>query len=150
MILKLYSKKINLTRLTTSKFFARHKNFQNFVIAEYLHRNINKFQLETSMFQTLNYDQQFFVVNFVIALNWHHVFVEKSHEMKNFFVVVLKEHFIVDVIENMNFQNDFFIAIKMTKRRNDNNCFFQKLKNFITNVYSLKKKHFLWLIYLCI
>ena len=62
--------------------------------------------------------------------------------MKNFFVVVLKKHFIVDVIENIDFQNNFFIAIKMTKHRNDNDCFFQKLKNFITNVCSLKKNIF--------
>ena len=99
----IFKKNFSSTRLTTNEIFARHESFQNFVIVEYFHRNISKLQFETSMFQTSNYNQQFFVVYFVIALSWHHVFVEKNYEMKNFFVVVLKKHFIVDVIENIDF-----------------------------------------------
>ena len=64
-----FEENFNLTNLTTNKNFIRYKNFQNFVIVEYFYRNVNKFQFKTSIFQTLNYNQQFFIINFVIAFN---------------------------------------------------------------------------------
>ena len=45
-----FKKNFNLTNLTTSENFICYKNFQNFMIVKYFHRNINKFQFKTSMF----------------------------------------------------------------------------------------------------
>ena len=42
------------------------------------------------MFETSNNNQQFFVINLVIAFNRNHVFVEKNHEVKNIIIVILK------------------------------------------------------------
>ena len=62
--------------------------------------------------------------------------------MKNIIVIVLKKNVFIDVIENINFQNDFFISIEMTKHRNRDYSLFEKMKNFIANLNSLKKNVF--------
>ena len=42
------------------------------------------------MFETLNNNQQFFVINFVIAFDQDYIFIKKSYEIKNIIIVVLK------------------------------------------------------------
>ena len=95
------------------------------------------------MLQASNYNQQFLVINFVVVFDEHYVFVEESYEMKNFIIVVLKKHFVIDIIESIGFQNNFFVAIEITKHKSSNNRFFEIMKNFITNFGLLKKKSFM-------
>ena len=63
--------------------------------------------------------------------------------MQNVFIVVLKQHFFVDVIEWINFKNKFSRAIKMTKYWNESNRVFQLFKGFLTRFKSLKHRIFL-------
>ncbi len=49
------------------------------MIDENLDQNIRTFQFETSMFQTANNDQQFFVINLVVAFCKNHVLAIKDH-----------------------------------------------------------------------
>ncbi len=44
-----------------------------------LDQNIDTFQFETSMLQTANNDQQFFVVDLVVAFCENHVLAIKDH-----------------------------------------------------------------------
>jgi len=49
------------------------------MIDEDLDQNIHTFQFEASMFQTANNDQQFFVIDLVVAFCKNHVLVIKDH-----------------------------------------------------------------------
>ena len=42
------------------------------------------------MFETSNNNQQFFIINLVIAFNQNYVLVKKNHKIKNIIIVVLK------------------------------------------------------------
>ena len=49
------------------------------MIDEDLDQNICTFQFKTLMFQTANNDQQFFVIDFVVAFCQNHVLTIKDH-----------------------------------------------------------------------
>jgi len=49
------------------------------MINEDFNRNIHTFQFEASMFQTMNNDQQFFVINLVVAFCENHVLTIEDH-----------------------------------------------------------------------
>ena len=62
--------------------------------------------------------------------------------MKNIIVVVLRKNAFIDVIEDVSFQNDLFISIEMTKHRDRDYSFFEKMKDFIADLSSLKESVF--------
>jgi len=49
------------------------------MINEDLDQNIRTFQFEASMFQTANNDQQFFVIDLVVAFCENHVLAIEDH-----------------------------------------------------------------------
>ncbi len=49
------------------------------MIDEDLNQNIHTFQFKTSMFQTVNNDQQFFVIDFVVAFCKNYVLAIEDH-----------------------------------------------------------------------
>ena len=62
--------------------------------------------------------------------------------MKNFIIVILRKHFVIDIIEDIDLQNDLFIAIEMTKYKNSDDRFLETMKDFVTNFDLLKKSIF--------
>jgi len=65
--------------LLSSQFFDDHEVLQIQMIDEDLNQNICTFQFEISMFQTANNDQQFFVINLVVAFCENYVLAIKDH-----------------------------------------------------------------------
>jgi len=65
--------------LSSSQFFDDHEVLQIQVIDEDLDQNIRTFQFKILMFQTVNNDQQFFVINLVVAFYENHVLAIKDH-----------------------------------------------------------------------
>jgi len=63
----------------SSQFFDDHEVLQIQMIDEDLDQNIRTFQFETSMFQTMNNNQQFFVIDLVVAFCKNHVLAIKDH-----------------------------------------------------------------------
>jgi len=57
----------------SDQFFDDHEVLQIQMIDEDLDQNIRTFQFEALMFQTANNDQQFFVINLVVAFCKNHV-----------------------------------------------------------------------------
>jgi len=53
--------------LSSDQFFDDHEVLQIQMIDEDLDQNIHTFQFKTSMFQTVNNDQQFFIIDLVVA-----------------------------------------------------------------------------------
>ncbi len=49
------------------------------MINEHLDRNVDQLQFKSSMFKSSNYDQQFLIIYFVVALSRKHVLTIKSN-----------------------------------------------------------------------
>ncbi len=59
------------------------------MINEHLNEQLNAFKLESSMFETLNNDQQFLVINMIIAFSENYAFAVESYQVKNSLIIIL-------------------------------------------------------------
>jgi len=59
------------------------------MIDEHLNEQLDAFKLESSMFETLNNDQQFLVIDVIIAFSENHAFAVESYRVKNFLIIIL-------------------------------------------------------------
>ena len=97
------------------------------------------FEIITSMFENVNYDQKFFIMNFIIVFNRNHFFEQISNKMLIIVFVLLRKNNFNNFIENIDFYSRRFNWIKITKNRNNHKNFFQNFENF-TNFFQ-KKSH---------
>jgi len=65
--------------LSSDQFFDDHEVLQIQVIDEDLDRNIRTFQFEALMLQAANDDQQFLVIDLVVAFCENHVLAIEDH-----------------------------------------------------------------------
>ena len=101
----------DLSYLSKNKFFENYENFQIFVINVNFNRFFNFFKFNILIFQISNNNENFFVINFIIAFRENYFFVIKINKMQFFIVIILKKHFFKISIRKINFQNDFFLLI---------------------------------------
>ena len=64
------------------------------MISEDLYEQISVFQFQTSVFKAADNDQKLFIVDVIIALCRYYAFVVKDHQMKNIFIIILRENLI--------------------------------------------------------
>jgi len=60
------------------------------MIDEHLNEQFNAFKLESSMFKTSNNDQQFLVINVIIAFSENHALAVESYRVKNILIIILR------------------------------------------------------------
>ena len=63
----------------------------------------NFFEIMTSMLENVNYDQKFFVMNFVIVFNQNHFSEQINNKMLIIVLVLLRKNNLNDFIENIDF-----------------------------------------------
>jgi len=51
------------------------------MIDEHLDRNVDQLQFESSVFKSINYDQQFLIIYLVVAFSRRHVLAIKDNQM---------------------------------------------------------------------
>ena len=61
------------------------------MVSEDLYKQVSVFKFRTPVFKTVNNDQEFLIVDVVITFCWYHALVVECHQVKNSFVVILKE-----------------------------------------------------------
>jgi len=59
------------------------------MIDKHLNEQLNAFKLESSVFETLNNDQQFLVIDVIIAFSENHALAVESYRVKNSLIIVL-------------------------------------------------------------
>jgi len=59
------------------------------MINEHLNEQLDAFKLESLMLETSNNDQQFLVIDVIIAFSKNHAFAVKSYQVKNFLIIIL-------------------------------------------------------------
>ncbi len=59
------------------------------MIDEHLNEQLDAFKLKSSMFKTSNNNQQFLVIDVIIAFSENHALAVESYQVKNFLIIVL-------------------------------------------------------------
>jgi len=59
------------------------------MINEHLNEQLDAFKLKSSVFETLNNDQQFLVIDLIIAFSENHAFAVESYRVKNSLIIIL-------------------------------------------------------------
>jgi len=59
------------------------------MINEHLNEQFDAFKLKSSMFETSNNDQQFLVIDVIIAFSENHALAVESYRVKNSLIIIL-------------------------------------------------------------
>ena len=63
----------------------------------------NFFEIMTLMFENVNYNQKFFVINFIIVFNRNYFFEQINNKMSIIVFVLLRKNNFNNFIENIDF-----------------------------------------------
>ncbi len=105
------------------------------MIHDHLNRVNKVFELQSSFLESMNNDHEFFIVDFVVTLNWIMLLWKVSDWMKNLVLIILKENVFKYIVQNINFYHNLVIWIIVTKNNLESKDF---LKNVECNLTFLK------------
>jgi len=105
------------------------------VIRDYFNRIDKVFELWSSFLKSINNDYKFFIINFVVTLDWVMLLWKVSDWMKNLILIVLKENVFKHIVQSINFYHNLVIWIIMIKNNLESEDF---LKNVECNLTFLK------------
>ncbi len=87
-----FRQKLTSTSLMMTQLLSWHEILKIFVICDHLDRINRIFKLWSSFLESANNDHEFFIVDFVVTLNWIMLLWKVSDWMKNLVLIVLKEN----------------------------------------------------------
>ncbi len=105
------------------------------MIRDYFNRIDKVFELWSSFLKSINNDYKFFIINFVVTLDWVMLLWKVSDWMKNLILIVLKENVFKHIVQSINFYHNLVIWIIMIKNNLESEDF---LKNVECNLTFLK------------
>ncbi len=80
-----------------------------FVIRDHLNRINKVFKLWSSFLESANNDHEFFIIDFVVTLNWIMLLWKVNDWMKNLILIILKENVFEHIVQSINFYYNFVI-----------------------------------------
>ncbi len=121
--------------LMTIQLLNWHEILKIFIIYDHFNRINKVFELWSSFFKSANNNHKFFIVNFVVTLNWIMLFWKVSDWMKNLVFIILKKNVFEYIVWSINFYYNLVIWIIIMKNNLENEDF---LKNVECNLTFLK------------
>ena len=112
-----------------------HEILKIFVIQNHLNRIDKVFKLWLSFLKCINNVYKFFIINFVVTLDWVMLLWKVSDWMKNFVLIILKENVFEYIVWSIDFYHNLVIWITMMKNNLKSEDF---LKNVECNLTFLK------------
>ena len=130
-----FRQKLTSTSLMMTQLLNWHEILKIFVIHDHFDRINKVFKLWSSFLESANNDHEFFIVNFVVTLNWVMLFWKVSDWMKNFILIILRENVFEHIVQSIDFYHNLVIWIIMTKNNLESEDF---LKNVECNLTFLR------------
>ena len=112
-----------------------HEILKIFMIRDHFNRIDKVFELWSSFLESANNDHEFFIVDFVVILDWIMFLWKVSNWMKNFILIILKENVFEHIVQSIDFYHNIVIWIIVTKNNLESEDF---LKNVECNLTFLK------------
>ena len=97
------SQLLNSMSLIMIVYFDFHKLYKILIIHVYLELMKRFFELIISSNKTIDNNQYFLIINFIIEFHDHKLSIEKDTRMQDFIIIILPNHIIIDKIENIYF-----------------------------------------------
>jgi len=105
------------------------------VIRDHLNRINKVFKLWLSFLESVNNDHKFFIVDFVVTLDWVMLLWKVSNWMKNLILIILWKNVFEYIVWSIDFYHNLVIWIIVMKNNLENEDF---LKNIECNLTFLK------------
>ncbi len=127
--------KFTSTSLTTTQLLSWHEILKIFMIHDHFNRIDKIFKLWSSFLESINNDHEFFIVDFIVILDWVMLLQKVSDWMKNFIFIILKKNVFEYIVWSIDFYHNLVIWIIMMKNNLESQDF---LKNVECNLTFLK------------
>ena len=121
--------------LMITQLFNWHEVLKIFMICDHFDRTDKVFKLWASFFKCINNDHEFFIVDFVVTLDWVMLLEKVSNWMKNFILIILRKNVFEYIVWSINFYHNLIIWIIVTKNNLESEDF---LKNVECNLTFLR------------
>ncbi len=112
-----------------------YKILKIFVIRDHLDRIDKVFKLWSSFLESANNDHEFFIVDFIVTLDWVMLLWKVNDWMKNLVLIILRKNVFEYIVWSIDFYHNLMIWIIMTKNNLESEDF---LKNVECNLTFLK------------
>ena len=131
--------KLTSTSLMTTQLLNWHEILKIFVIHNYFNRVNKVFKLWSSFLESVNNDHEFFIVNFVVTLDWIMLLWKVSDWMKNLILIILRKNVFEHIVWSINFYHNLVIWIIVTKNNFESEDFLKNVKCNLTFLKSDKE-----------
>ncbi len=109
------------------------------MIHDHLDRINKVFKLWSSFLESINNDHEFFIINFIVTLNWVMLFQKVSNWMKNFILIILRKNVFEYIVQSIDFYHNLMIWIIVTKNNLKSEDFFKSVECNLTFLKSDKE-----------
>ncbi len=101
--------KLTLMSLITTQLLNWHEILKIFVIYDHFNRINKVFKLWSLFLESANNDHTFFIVDFIVILNWIMLFRKVSDWMKNLIFIILRKNVFKHIVQSINFYHNLVI-----------------------------------------
>ena len=127
--------KLTSTSLMMTQLLNWHEILKIFMIRDHLNRIDKVFKFWSLFLESANNDHEFFIVDFIITLDWVMLLWKVSDWMKNLVLIILRKNVFEYIVQSIDFYHNFMIWIIVMKNNFESEDF---LKNVECNLTFLK------------
>ncbi len=127
--------KLTSTSLMMTQLLNWHEILKIFMIYDHLNKVDKVFKLWSSFLESANNDHEFFIIDFVVTLDWVMLLQKVSDWMKNLILIILRKNVFEHIVWSIDFYHNLVIWIIVTKNNLESEDF---LKNVECNLTFLK------------
>ncbi len=109
------------------------------MICDHLNKINRVFKLWLSFLESANNDHKFFIIDFVVTLNWIMLLWKVSDWMKNLIFIILRKNVFKYIVQSIDFYHNLVIWIIMMKNNFESEDFFKNVECNLTFLKSDKE-----------
>ncbi len=131
--------KLNSMSLMMTQLFSWHEILKIFVIHDHLNRIDKVFKLWSSFLESANNDHEFFIVDFIVTLDWVMLLWKVSDWMKNLVLIILRKNVFKHIVQSIDFYHNLVIWIIVMKNNLESEDFLKSVECNLTFLKSDKE-----------
>jgi len=134
-----FRQKLTSTSLMMTQLFNWHEILKIFMIRDHLNRIDKVFKLWSSFLESANNDHEFFIIDFIVTLDWVMLLWKVNDWTKNLVLIILRKNVFKHIVWSIDFYHNLVIWIIMTKNNLESEDFFKNVECNLTFLKSDKE-----------
>ncbi len=131
--------KLTSTSLMMIQLLNWHEILKIFMIHDHLDKVDKVFKLWSSFLESANNDHEFFIIDFVVTLDWVMLLWKVNDWIKNFVFIIQRKNVFEHIVWNIDFYHNFVIWIIVMKNNLESEDFFKSIECNLTFLKSDKE-----------